>query len=400
MPEVLRLPISNVPAGGDYTAAIALGSAGTQVQVLLDTGSSSLGITPKRYVPDGDTSLTTTTLAQDVVYGTGGWAGPVIKTKVIMGANAATAMDAYVALIDAEYEGFGEADGIMGLAYNGLNQAYNMVSHLRAHAGKKSTYPWPFRVRSSPTGIRRFLALLEKMPEEHLSPYFTELESAGAIANMFAFYTLRSFPNMATANPATDPLNSGWFILGGGPEQADLYEGAFQDVAVVDDRYYNVELLAVQVGDAGETAVAPLPSADALLGSNAIVDSGTNSLTLTGEVYETLIDGLTKLNPAFAGAIKSGSSQGGVAQTNINLNDWPTISFILRGPSGDSVRLSCAPSTYWQFDAGTAGRAVFLIADGGMPLSILGLPLFNNYYTVFDRSEDSAGVIRFATIKR
>lgn len=31
--------------------------------------------------------------------------------------------------------------------------------------------------------------------------------------------------------------------------------------------------------------------------------------------------------------------------------------------------------------------------------SILGLPLMNNYYVVFDRSLDSQGVIRFAPIK-
>ena len=29
----------------------------------------------------------------------------------------------------------------------------------------------------------------------------------------------------------------------------------------------------------------------------------------------------------------------------------------------------------------------------------LGLPLMNNYYTVFDRTQDVNGVIRFATIK-
>jgi hypothetical protein len=34
-----------------------------------------------------------------------------------------------------------------------------------------------------------------------------------------------------------------------------------------------------------------------------------------------------------------------------------------------------------------------------MPQSILGLPLMNNYYTLFDRSVDPSGVIRFATIK-
>jgi hypothetical protein len=33
-----------------------------------------------------------------------------------------------------------------------------------------------------------------------------------------------------------------------------------------------------------------------------------------------------------------------------------------------------------------------------MPQSILGLPLMNNYYTVFDRSLDAYGTVRFAAI--
>jgi hypothetical protein len=40
------------------------------------------------------------------------------------------------------------------------------------------------------------------------------------VANKFAFYTLRSMINMASAKPATDKLNIGFLILGGAaPEQ-------------------------------------------------------------------------------------------------------------------------------------------------------------------------------------
>ena len=41
----------------------------------------------------------------------------------------------------------------------------------------------------------------------------------------------------------------------------------------------------------------------------------------------------------------------------------------------------------------------FQINNGGtLPQSILGLPLFNNYYTVFDRTQDPYGAVRFAPI--
>jgi hypothetical protein len=72
----------------------------------------------------------------------------------------------------------------------------------------------------------------------------------------------------------------------------------------------------------------------------------------------------------------------------------------LSGENGEDVELSCTPSTYWQVDFPAQGQAMFQVSG---PLahanqSILGLPLLNNYYSVFDRSQDSQGVIRFAPI--
>jgi hypothetical protein len=82
-----------------------------------------------------------------------------------------------------------------------------------------------------------------------------------------------------------------------------------------------------------------------------------------------------------------------------HLARWPTITFILAGKRGEDVPLVCAPSTYWQLDAGEPGRAMFRINSAGRVQSILGLPLFNNYYTVCDRSVGKNGVIRFAKIR-
>jgi hypothetical protein len=400
MANVLRLPISNVPAGGDYTAAIALGSEGSPAQVLLDTGSSTLGIIPRRYDPASDTKLTGTTLAQDVIYGTGAWAGPVVQTSVSMGTGTnSVSIDAYVAVIESDYEGFGEADGIMGLAYAPLNPAFDMESYLSSHHHEADTYPWPFHIRSSKLAIERFLQRLQTMPEKSLPPYFAGLESTDVVPNLFAFYTLRSIPSAATADPANDPLNNGWFILGGGLQENDLYTGEFEEVDVVDDRYYNVELLAVKVGSGAPTAAAPVPAAEAAnAGSNAVVDSGTQSLVLAPDVYEAVMRQLAAGGTHFEQAIRAGA----VEQAQLELDDWPTVSFVLRGPEGkkQEIQLDCAPSTYWQLDAGKAGVARFMIENGGFPQSILGLPLFNNYYVVFDRSQDAGGVLHFATIKQ
>jgi hypothetical protein len=65
------------------------------------------------------------------------------------------------------------------------------------------------------------------------------------------------------------------------------------------------------------------------------------------------------------------------------------------------VTLTVSPETYWQVDFPAAGQATFKIrgplAAAGQ--SNLGLPLLNNYYTIFDRSDGAQGVVRFAPIK-
>jgi hypothetical protein len=137
------------------------------------------------------------------------------------------------------------------------------------------------------------------------------------------------------------------------------------------------------------------------MGSNSIVDSGTNALVLANDVFSAIMNSLKNLNPQFLQlAEKALQSRNGIPSSQLQLADWPAITFILAGENGEDIPLTCTPETYWQLDAPGKGHAVFQIAGGGgLPQSILGLPLMNNYYTVFDRSVDPNGVIRFAAIQ-
>jgi len=396
-PPALRIPITNSSANGDYTAQIAVGSAQTPANVILDTGSSTLAVVPTVYDPSSDAHVQATPLAQDVIYGTGGWTGPVLQTQVTMGsAGASATVDAYIAVTSDDQPGdFGQADGIMGLAFNALNSAYNLESYLQEQGAQQDvTYPWPFQVAGSRAAIEQFGTFLSRMPEEDLPPYFTALGAAGVTRNIFAFYTRRSVPSATN-----EQLNSGFFILGGGPEQSDLYTGEFVDVKVVDDLWYNTNLLSVQVGQGNTVAVPQLSAKDAKTAiSNSIVDSGTNSLYLSAKVFDALMSGFQALPGSFVETIQSAGQQGGVPNDSLNLEDWPNITFALEGATVDSVPLTCSPSTYWQLDAPNAGVAQFMIFSSPMPQSILGLPLMNNYYTVFDRTQNPYGAIRFAAI--
>jgi hypothetical protein len=350
-----------------------------------------------------DQNVAKTSFAQLVTYGTGGWSGPVLETTLSMGSGANQAsVKTYIAIADDQLpHDFGPADGILGLAFNALNSAYDLTAYLTSrNVNPPVTYPWLFPVKTSSAALQQVEQFLARMTEIDLIPYFTALTQADVTRNIFAFYTLRSTPSQSSADPQNDPVNNGIFVLGGGLDQTDLYTGQPLNVAVLDDLYYNTNLKAVQVGNADPVSVAQLPQSQAkTLVSNSIVDSGTNSLVLAPDAYQAVISGLRSLGTDFAALVDGATAHGAVPQSGLTLSDWPDIGFVLQGADGNDVTLTCAPATYWQTDAPKAGSAMFQINNGGnFPVSILGLPLFNNYYTVFDRTQNPYGTINFAPI--
>ena len=414
--RTLRVPITNIHSGSDYTARILVGSQKVAANLILDTGSSTLAVVPSVYTvykAKEDTDKRPSSLAQRVKYGTGEWLGPVINTSLMLGDPAgevARLKGAPIAITMSESKGdFTGVDGIVGLAYRGLNAAVDLRCHLtKQKVIPPVTYPWPFELGDFATRWNHFAKLVASRDAFHASiePYFTELASQGLVMNKFAFYTLRSWVRVASRKPAAvarDPQNQGYFVLGGGEEQRSLYSGTFKKVAVVHDVYYNTDLLAVQVDG------CPAVKAGRLQGqfrsgsiSNSIVDSGTNVLVLANDVCQGVIESLAKLNPQFIGLIQQ-AGQGSVPSSSVKLAEWPRINFFLKGPSGKPVKLTCLPENYWQDQHPAPGRSVFQIRPAGNPVnqSVLGLPLMNNYFTVFDRSLGAGhGVIKFATIKR
>ncbi len=417
--KTVKIPITNIFESGDYTAQILVGSANSPANVILDTGSSTLAVKETAYNPQNDNNLKPTSLAQDITYGTGGWAGPVVLTSVTMGVegNNVTLKQSPLAITADQQQGnFGQADGILGLAYNVLNNGYNLQNYLEQHGVHPPvTYPWPFQIQDTAVGIQQFQRFLATQPEQDITPYFTELEESGITANKFAFYTLRSSVNVTSAsetveNALKDPLNQGFFILGGGEEETGLYQGDFKTIKVLHDAYYNTNLKYAQVEGGEPVQALPLQSQyEPYAFTNSIVDSGTNSLALSYDLYQGLFESLGNLNPNFAESINEFNrlisqpkNPQGFPVEQLNLQSWPNINFVLEGENGEDVTLTCSPQTYWQVNSPAPGQAFFKMSgqqQGGANQSILGLPLMNNYYTIFDRSVDSMGVIKFATIQ-
>src|SRR5436189_3393583 len=92
MATVVRIPITNVFAGGDYTGVILVGPEKKPMNVLLDTGSAALAVDGTKYAPDFANGDQSTDLAQTDSYGDGSsFTGAVIKSTLTVGAGSASA---------------------------------------------------------------------------------------------------------------------------------------------------------------------------------------------------------------------------------------------------------------------------------------------------------------------
>jgi hypothetical protein len=372
---IARIPITNIYMGGDYTGRILVGPHQKPMNVLLDTGSSALALDGHKYTPELTAGDESTSLAQTDAYGDGStWTGAVFKSQVVIGdgASAMTLRDANLAVAYHRSSNmFGLSDGILGLAYAPLDDAFQMP---------RNTWNHKYSAVQVRAGTRTDLV-----------PYLTQLQQERVTSDKISFFTRRSFVH-AGSNVEADPLNQGWMIVGGGEEATDLYTGSFQTVKVLSDDWYSTNLKSVQVGNSAPIG-ARLQGPKGMP-SNSIIDSGTNSLNLGQQLLDALVskfsaDQQSLLKQSIAGQL--------VSVDNLNSTSWPTITFVLEGDSGD-VSVNVPPENYWQVNTEQVGAAMAAITPGQDGLAILGLPLMNGYFTIFDGEADGGrGVVRFAT---
>jgi hypothetical protein len=137
MAKVARIEISNIYMGGDYTGRIFIGPQGRSMNVILDTGSSALALDGHKYAPDLANGDKSTYLAQTDSYGDGSsWTGAVIQTKLTVGSgsNAISLNNGNAAIAYTRSANmFRSADGILGLAYAPLDDAFTMPQDTWQH---------------------------------------------------------------------------------------------------------------------------------------------------------------------------------------------------------------------------------------------------------------------------
>ncbi|HJW45840.1 MAG TPA: pepsin-like aspartic protease [Lysobacter sp.] len=407
-PNSLSLSTNLAYAKGAYTVALEFGSERDRANLVLDTGSSTLVVLPTAYDATRDRSLKATPWAQQVKYGQGSWAGPVLTSELGLGEgiHARRLPSVPFALVQADAQNFRDYDGMFGLAFGGLNKAHDMSAVLTERAVSPAlTWPWPFAIAESE--LDDFRKLLRQQPTVALDPLFTTAEELGVVADKFAMLIHRSLVHVLddAAPPhslAKDPLNRGVLVLGGGEERQDLYEGPFRNVRLVHELYYNTNLIAVQVGSQPRIPAPPLDANDvARAASNAIFDTGSTFLVLESSLYAAMRAGIAEHDARLPALIdrfqEAFRNEGGLPNGVIEHRKWPDLHFYLESDDGDEVKMTCTPGDYWQRNALRAGQSYFLLMDQ-LPhwpkQSILGLPLLSGYYCIFDRR--GTGVLRVA----
>ena len=399
-------------AQGAYTVAMEFGSERCPANLVLDTGSSSLARLPGAYDPARDRSLRATVFAQEVNYGIGAWAGPVLCSALDFGHghHRRRIGDALFALIETEGSPFRGADGILGLAYRDLDPAYDVSALLRQRAVDPAlSWPWPFQAGHD-LDPKAFRDVLRQQPRTTLTPLFSALADEGVVHDRFALLVGRAVVHVpddrATARAlSADPLNRGALVLGGGPEHQHLYRGAFHDVRILHDLYYNANLRAVRVGDQDPIPVPPLAASDvASRYSNALLDSGSTFLVLESSTYAAVLAALGRQDARFPELVARSQAalreDRGLPNHEIDARHWPDLHLHLEAPDGRDTVLRVGASHYWPHNALHAGQTICLLM-AQLPdfpkQSILGLPVFAGRYTVFDRRSDGQiGRVRLA----
>lgn len=345
------LPLTNLLAEGGYCASVRLGSEQARVNLIIDTGSSTLVVHESGYQASVDKSLTPTSWAQEVRYGIGGWLGAVVHTSITLGDGSdikpLTMPDTPLALVHIE-EGhtFLSADGFWGMAYHELNPGFDMAAYLSSHGVEPATtYPWPhtwfFGDPAKACGLSHkscagdtstcqpqsavvkqldeFNQLKKTLPRQDIATCFTLIQARGLVANRFALLTRRSSihfarPGLTAAEHQTqlqaDPLNQGLLVLGEqegqnqliAPEMLQctafehlldgevLTQAHAKTLKVVHDRYYNLNLKAVRWQGGEPIEVADAEAAHLNRGSsNAILDSGASLISLPEAVFAPLM---------------------------------------------------------------------------------------------------------------
>ncbi|XP_054471522.1 beta-secretase 2 [Anoplopoma fimbria] len=340
--------------GRGYYIEMSIGTPGQKVNILVDTGSSNFAVAaaPHPFITHYfDTALSSTyqTSGRTVAvrYTQGNWEGELGTDlcAVTKGPNGTVTIN-IAAILSSE--GFFlpgvNWQGILGLAY-------------------------PMLAR----------------PDSSVEPFFNSFVKQLGIPDIFS---LQMCGAGISASSTVDPPG-GSLIMGGA--EPTLYRGSVWYTPIVEEWYFQVEVLKLEVGDQNLDLDCREYNMD-----KAIVDSGTTLLRLPVNVFNAVVEAITRssLIQDFSSGFWDGSKLACWMKGETPWRFFPKLSIYLRATNtSQSFRITILPKLYIQpiTDVdGTLDCFRFGLSSSANGL-VIGATVMEGFYVVFDRAQRRLG---------
>ncbi|XP_015249741.1 PREDICTED: beta-secretase 2 [Cyprinodon variegatus] len=340
-------------SGRGYYIEMSIGTPGQKLNILVDTGSSNFAVAsaPHPYITRYfNTKLSTTYQSTSrlvaVRYTQGNWEGELGTDLVTIpnGPNGTIAVNiASILSSDSFFLPGINWQGILGLAYPML-----------------------------------------AMPDSSVEPFFNSVVKQLGIPNTFS---LQMCGNGLSTSSVVDPP-AGSLIMGGA--EPTLYRGPIWYTPIVEEWYYQVEVLKLEVGNQNLNLDCKEYNSD-----KAIVDSGTTLLRLPANVFSAVVEAITSSLPIdnFSAGFWEGTKLACWTKGETPWEFFPKISIYLRSTnSSQSFRITILPQLYIQpiGDLEDLDCFRFGVSSSANGL-VIGATVMEGFYVVFDRAQRRLG---------
>jgi hypothetical protein len=403
---------SLLPSGSDYSTQIEIN--GQPFIVIIDTGSSTLGVPTDPYIkpkdiygnplptykPTQDKCVKTTDYLTYAQYGSGSWGGSIVISKLEVGSKKLDFMQFGAGYFDPNLKTPIKIGGIIDLPkpktpikIGGIiGLCYSYVTNGKINYNKNS-YP--------PTEKMLTQEFWDNESKKPKIVYPTFMDYYGQKYSMysqkFGICVQRNFvSNTKNEKEAEqEPTNYGLFMLGGGEQFTNLYVGELSTIPVIKtppippfnfnkkDEYawYTIQLNSFQINK----KLINIPKE-----YFTIIDSGTSPLFFPDYFYEHIKNIFTSikipLNCDGTGNFWDKYTFDYILSLNyVDINNvcmkyWPIFEFPLTDKNGNQKIFKISPHNYWNIINGV----YFFFMEFGSPFIVLSLPFLCENYCVFD----------------
>ncbi|KAJ0063882.1 hypothetical protein NL108_012879, partial [Boleophthalmus pectinirostris] len=222
-------------------------------------------------------------------------------------------------------------------------------------------------------------------PDSSVEPFFNSVVKQLGIPDVFS---LQMCGTGLSASSSAEQ-RGGSLIMGG--IEPTLYRGAVWYTPIIEEWYYQVEVLKLEVGDQNLALDCKEYNTD-----KAIVDSGTTLLRLPVNVFTAVVNAITQssLIQDFSTGFWDGTKLACWMKGETPWRFFPNLSIYLRATNtSQSFRITILPQLYIQpvTDVdGTLDCFRFGVSSSANGL-VIGATVMEGFYVVFDRAQRRLG---------